>query len=167
MPSWSPLSRRSIPAFKERDGSSRSTTSTLKDSKEEQLVSSLHSKASHSSHLLLPPRPPLQGRGNQFHPECKLLSHLFKALPYHVVVESARHQTPTPDLVNEPACQFLPQQSPSQQPPRRQRSRGSPSILSCQQPHTDSRTSQAPQTPCSQGGRRRMRELDRGSCGRS
>ena len=28
--------------------------------------------------------------------ECKLLSHLFKALPYHVVVESARRQTRTP-----------------------------------------------------------------------
>ena len=27
--------------------------------------------------------------------ECKLLSHLFKALPYHVVVESARRQTRT------------------------------------------------------------------------
>ena len=125
MPSWTPLSRRSIPAFKERDGSSRSTTSTSKDSKEEQLVSSLHSKASHSSHLLLPPRPPLQGRGNQFHPgvnhsilikqeqeinkntfsECKLLSHLFKALPYHVVVESARHQTPIPGFpLKSPAC---------------------------------------------------------------
>ena len=28
--------------------------------------------------------------------ECKPLSHLFKALPYHVVVESARRQTRTP-----------------------------------------------------------------------
>ena len=95
MPSWSPLSRRSIPAFKERDGSSRSTTSTLKDSKEEQLVSSLHSKASHSSHLQLPPRPPLQGRGNQFHPG---VNHSILINTKNEQKHIFRMQTPVPSL---------------------------------------------------------------------